>query len=546
MENQTYPIVHTLGSELQDTVISVAWGTTGTAGTFTINSGTSFDLAVTTTGTETARPFVSMSTLTKTIGETYKIYFNATVTLGTARITLLNDGGLTTLDHTITNGENVIEYTALDSTTVFVLYFDGTALFDISITGLSVKQITLPTASYLIYKDTATGKAKQISSTGDVGDELAQDFGFDDDTIIYSVTNASYSISNSKLLGVGTATIPANQVIKILDAVPIKNGKRYAFIDDISRATGSSVGYNTTNFEFDTGNAYYYHAPAETLGKHILYANAINTLGTVNLHVSTTVDAQTDWESFSLKHVFSVSTEYEIEDPHEWVYVANAPFSDADLAVINADDKAIEKVYLGLLILPSGFDSTNIVEAYNLNGLGVLRDLLPRYYNILAGMWYDLDRAFEITTKDWGLLTQLFRNGYIFRLADATQLKYLEEMLKVPVDETLSNEYRAGRLQAKLVPKVTTEQVIKNIAKQFYPLESPTLSGIDVDYRLTIYFGNMTVLPLDIDVFRNTIIDILQADLDFIVELDVAMSAFTYDELSAFTHDNLVAYRYST
>lgn len=173
-------------------------------------------------------------------------------------------------------------------------------------------------------------------------------------------------------------------------------------------------------------------------------------------------------------------------------------------------------------------------------------ELLPKYYNKIAGTWVDLDVAFLATIDGWAELTENFRNGYIFYLADATQLKYLEEMLKVPVDETLSNEYRAGRLQAKLVPKTTTRQVIINIAKQFYPSENPTISEVEADYRLTIYFGNMTVLPVDIDVFRNTILDILQADLDFIVELDVAMSAFTHDELGAFTHDNLVAYRYST
>ena len=171
---------------------------------------------------------------------------------------------------------------------------------------------------------------------------------------------------------------------------------------------------------------------------------------------------------------------------------------------------------------------------------------LPKYYNKNAGTWVDLDLAFIATTDGWEELANNFRNGYIFHLADTTQLKYLEEMLKVPVDETLSNEYRAGRLRAKLVRKVTTQEVVINIAKQFYPLENPTLSETEADYTLTILFGNMQVLPTDIDIFRNTVIEILQADLDFIVELDIALSAFTHDELSVYTHDNLVAYRQST
>ena len=170
-------------------------------------------------------------------------------------------------------------------------------------------------------------------------------------------------------------------------------------------------------------------------------------------------------------------------------------------------------------------------------------DNLPKYYNKLTGTWVDLDDAFKATTASWNGIYDDFRNGYIFHLANATQLKFLEEMLKVPVDETLSNEYRAGRLQAKLIPKITNEQTIKNIAKQFYPSENPIISGVEADYTLTIFFGNMQVLPIDIDIFKKTIVDILQADLDFIVELDVALSAFTHDELELFSHDNLVAYR---
>ena len=186
-----------------------------------------------------------------------------------------------------------------------------------------------------------------------------------------------------------------------------------------------------------------------------------------------------------------------------------------------------------------------LFEATELNNSDMIYHL-PNYYNKKEGIWVDLSFAFKSTTKGWDGIALGFKNGYIFHLANEEELKYLEEMLKVPVDETLSREYRVGRLTAKLVKKVTTLKVILGIAKQFYPdEENPILDEVGDDYTLTITFSNMQVVPADIDIFRNTIIEILQADLDFLVSLDIAMSAFTHDELNALSHDNLVAYKQS-
>ncbi len=187
---------------------------------------------------------------------------------------------------------------------------------------------------------------------------------------------------------------------------------------------------------------------------------------------------------------------------------------------------------------------TMLFEDYAISGIDMLH-YLPRYYNKEAGIWVDLSTAFKATTDGWEEIAKGFRSGYIFHLATPAQLTYLEDMLKVPIDENLSHEYRAGRLTIKLVRSVTTREVILGIAKQFYPDENPTLDELGDDYTLTITFSNMQVLPTDIDVFRNAIIEILQADLDFHVSLDIALSAFTHDELNLHSHDNLHAYKHS-
>jgi len=196
-----------------------------------------------------------------------------------------------------------------------------------------------------------------------------------------------------------------------------------------------------------------------------------------------------------------------------------------------------------LMLLEDG--DTMLFENYKINSTDILW-YLPKYYHKLSGIWVDLSFAFKATTEGWEEIALNFRNGYIFHLASDEQLTYMEEMLKVPVDKTLSSDYRAGRLTSKLVRKVTTRSVIIGIAKQFYPNEpNPTLSELGDDYTLTITFSNMQVLPADIDIFKNTIIEILQADLDFEVSIDIAMSAFTHDELNVFSHDNLHAYKQS-
>lgn len=171
-----------------------------------------------------------------------------------------------------------------------------------------------------------------------------------------------------------------------------------------------------------------------------------------------------------------------------------------------------------------------------------MKENLPIYYKKDAGIWNDLDVAFLATVDGWAGLLTYTRDGFIFANADIDQIRFLEGMLKINSEESYPLDYRRGRLVAKFIPLISSSDIVLSVAKNFYPTHVATLSEVEADYTLTMFFTTMQVLPSDIQIFRDTINDIIQADLDFNVNLNIAMSAFTHAELSAFTHGNLIAY----
>jgi len=173
-----------------------------------------------------------------------------------------------------------------------------------------------------------------------------------------------------------------------------------------------------------------------------------------------------------------------------------------------------------------------------------LINYLPNYYNKTAGTWKDLGVAFDATTYLWEEASAQFRNGFIFALANEEQLSYLEEIFFIPDGSALTLEQRRGRLLAKYLPKATTLQKVLEIAMTFYPNEVPYISEVEADYTLTIFFTQMKIIPSDIDIFREAIESILQADLDFFVRLDANLSAFEHETLHTITNGNLTVYKH--
>lgn len=407
--------------------------------------------------------------------------------------------------------------------------FDGIAIGTVITFSISLKEITLPAASYLYYYDETTGKIKALSSTGDVGENI--------ETRSIETLNAYHAT----VLADGTITATATDGHVKFGLNLMEVGKRYNFSGVLTNngtvtaralatlMTGlTGVGVSgTPDGIFDV-----FAVANDATARFEIRPDVINGVDSCTVH------------TYSVREALQISTQYSVTDPHRYAFTTATPLSAADIAVLESSLTAVEELYLGLLILPSGFDGSDIVSISNLDGLGMASKYLPKYYNKTEGQWYDLNRAYEETIKGWGLTIANFRNGYIFSLANEVQLQFMEELLKVPVDTSLSIDYRVGRLQAKLLPAATTQSAIIHIAKQFYPNENPVISEVEADYTLTIFFSNMQVLPTDIAVFKDTIEEIIQADIDFSVLLDVAMAAFTHTDLSAHTYADLTGYRY--
>lgn len=155
-----FPLDVTLGSEI---LTATGWGIIngGEITTFTSVSGTAFNLAVTTAGTNTTRPRVYGSTdLSAGVG--YKLSFNATVNSGTPILTAV--GTQTTLvNHAIVSGLNEISFVPDANTTLVSFYLNGTSLFDINIVSVSVKEVAINTVA-IPYFAQATKQWAQTTS----------------------------------------------------------------------------------------------------------------------------------------------------------------------------------------------------------------------------------------------------------------------------------------------------------------------------------------------------------------------------------------------
>ena len=162
------PIVHDLGVELATGVFR-GQGTTGITNT-PIANGTNITFI---RGVDDINSFQVVAT---SDGINIKVVFAANIISQDAPIILdrYYDGTNVfplSKDHTVVNGLNIIEIasTRIGYKQCYFYAKNSGDDFNIDFTFPSVKEITIPTASYITYLDHATMKHKQISSIGDAG-----------------------------------------------------------------------------------------------------------------------------------------------------------------------------------------------------------------------------------------------------------------------------------------------------------------------------------------------------------------------------------------
>ena len=128
---------------------------------------------MTTIGTDAELPLIAIQHSAIKDDTRYLFSFDAVVNSGTPILVSVYIGGEhLVLNHTILNGYNEFEFTTTGTNVNQYVKFNGTNLFDIELTNVTTKEVVLPTESYSTYLDYATMTHKQLSASGDVGEEL--------------------------------------------------------------------------------------------------------------------------------------------------------------------------------------------------------------------------------------------------------------------------------------------------------------------------------------------------------------------------------------
>ena len=171
-----------------------------------------------------------------------------------------------------------------------------------------------------------------------------------------------------------------------------------------------------------------------------------------------------------------------------------------------------------------------------------MKPLIARYPDFYAGSpeFKDLQAAVEpeilaLWEARDSLLAQL-------NVETATWgLKYWEQTLGIPVEESKDVSYRRSRIQSKLRGAgVTTVALIKNVAESFANGEVEVTEYPSL-FKLEITFVSQMGVPPNINDLTAALKEILPAHLAW----DYVYIYRTYSQLSAYTHAALAAYTHT-
>ena len=342
-----YPIKHTLGADIVITVPTSVTNEDETTVYTKINT-TDFDLAVTVAGTQHQRPSMSVATNGVSAGSTYEITFNATITSGTPVLyAYWNGSTVVIIDQPIVNGLNKVEFTFTTAFTNLTHYFDGTNLFDISVTGWSQKEIHTD-QSYLTIYDSDTNTLKQISSTGDVGENNVLNGEFTDGLDDWSpYVDCLLEWDNGKAK-VTLQSPNADGYIESLFDHSFTAGKTYRYLVDFT-------GY--INFPYVRVDGQL--LPLALLSGDTYYVDFIST-GSTNLqHIvraGRTNVGEVSWiDNIQAVEIKAISTHYQVTNSHQFVFNSTSPLTAADVSAIEADPNLAFRMFYDGEALPSGF-----------------------------------------------------------------------------------------------------------------------------------------------------------------------------------------------
>jgi len=357
-----YPILHNLSADITTSRSIVTNGPTSTP----IADGFNI-VSIAASGGE-LYPYID--SVISSVEDVVQFTINVKVNSGTVRLNrveiILDVGGpnLIEVDETFSTDRT---YTfELDNKTALIdkvrvsIAGNLETIYDIDFTT-QAKEITLPTASYLTIFDSDTSTIKQLSSTGDVGENLVTNGDFSDDDISdwEAIFNADLSVVEGRLEVAYTDT--ANALARYqLDMI---SGKTYT-----ARCDTKEESERTGNARLD------FHMIADA-GSQASNLNDGLATGVYDGGINKRIDfynmglvGYSSFDNLTTRESLPISTHYDLDSSHQFVFNHTSPLTDADIAAIEADPNLAFRMFFDGEVLPSGFSRANDMVGCNFFG----------------------------------------------------------------------------------------------------------------------------------------------------------------------------------
>ena len=235
-------------------------------------------------------------------------------------------------------------------------------VWSFNMTNVSVKEITMPTESYNTYLDYATMTHKQLSSSGDVGEELVVNGDFTNNIDGWYINGDSTIVFDSgRLLCMinGSAGGLRSDNIEQVVGEP----HRVEMTIESGTYTGPLiVGFNASTI---VGSTVFVDIVA---GQTINFSEVLTGYSTLRGVYVTRNTASTgtilvdDVTAKPIINQLSVSTTYTMTDTFQNYISHNAPLSQADLDALDTNPNLMGQVWFNGYVLPSGFAKADIVN----------------------------------------------------------------------------------------------------------------------------------------------------------------------------------------
>ena len=360
-------IPHTFGSDTLNSIEPTVLNSDEIT-TFSSNIYNDFDLAVTTIGTSSGNPkVVTNGTSDYLSTKTYIISFDVVLNSGICVLEEIRLGSNYAIySMPITTGTYEIEYTPIGDNPIIVMGFDGTSLFDISVTNWTVKEITNPN-SYLTILPRADDLHKILGNSVDGGSST--------DEVVNGTFNENvlgWDLYGSPALSWenGKAKIMASTVDEGISQSGILIATRqYSISVDITNSRSTVMNFNITLGSLVQGSFFedIFLNPGETrtVSVNLKCADIVTPLFIIRT-AGGGISSGDTWyiDNVSLKEILPISTTYNQDATFTNAFTTDVAVTSADRVLLDANPNLAFELLKGSTTTGLSFGTSNIKHMY--------------------------------------------------------------------------------------------------------------------------------------------------------------------------------------